>query len=78
MSSNEQGFCHFFRRGRCDIIVDKKCNGNKGNCSFFKTEEQYISDLEYSIKLNRIKGNCAKCKYLSVPCRCRDEGDIKT
>ena len=54
--------------GCCTILYGTKCDGEKYNCSFFKTEREYITERNNAILLNREKGNCKDCKYRSVKC----------
>lgn len=59
----------------CTALVNKKCSGEDTECSFYKTDAQYYDELNYSIFLNRMKGNCEKCKYVVTPCElCGNKG----
>lgn len=53
----------------CKILSGVKCLGNNENCSFRKTEKQFIEDRDRAIALNRLKGNCEKCKYMGAFCK---------
>lgn len=71
--------CHFSRNGYCEVLTDTRCRGINISCSFFKTDYQYIKDIDNAIINNREKGNCNKCKYMMTLCRCsydKSKGDF--
>lgn len=61
--------------GVCTVLMGTFCTGFKSMCKFHKTEQEHISSLERSIKLNREKGNCVNCKYRKVKCQLREENE---
>lgn len=75
--------CHFYNptTKACTILAFKglekvlfqSCTGVDDNCKFYKTTKQYAEELDAAIELNRKKGNCAKCKYSSIPCKTSEE-----
>ncbi len=70
---NEKEICHFASRYYCKILNDTQCCGNDKDCSFYKTETQYIADLQRAIKINRANGKCENCKYVITPCSIEEE-----
>lgn len=52
----------------CMILVGVKCRGTDELCKFRKTEKQFQQERDRSILINRVKGNCNKCKYMGTPC----------
>lgn len=68
--------CVFFSGdGWCSALVETRCTGYlpEFGCSFYKTEEKYIDDINKSVMLNRKKGNCIQCKYRKVQCQLREK-----
>lgn len=63
--------------GRCSILTEALCTilPAEKKCSFRKTEKEYIAEINRSIRINRIKGNCISCKYRTVKCRIRETGE---
>ena len=57
----------------CKILVGKKCDGKNKCCSFLKTEEKFRIERDKAITLNRERGNCLKCRYMSVFCKLSTE-----
>lgn len=61
--------CFFLRADNgCGVLASTKCDGFKGDCKFYKTEKQYITEYNRAIDINRSKGNCKDCKYVFSPC----------
>lgn len=61
--------CYFCRsNGECGALIDTYCVGINTECSFYKTEKQYIEDRNRAIEINRAKGNCVGCKYCNKKC----------
>ncbi len=60
--------------GWCSVLTETRCDGSrsKNECSFRKSEEEYIDGINNSIRINRRKGNCFNCKYRSVQCEIRE------
>lgn len=68
--------CVFARpTGNCSALRDTVCNGKDKNCSFYKTEKQYIADRNRAVRLNRRKGLCDRCPYHTNKCRLLTEKD---
>lgn len=75
--------CHFYNptTQSCTILTFKglgkvlfqSCTGIDDNCKSFKTDKQFNEERDAAIELNRKKGNCAKCKYSSIPCKTSKE-----
>ena len=59
--------------GFCKILVGEKCNGKNHCCSFWKTEEQFWTERDKAITLNRERGNCLKCRYIGNFCKLSTE-----
>lgn len=57
------------RLSTCKILVGEKCDGRNKCCSFYKTEEQFRSERDRAITVNRERGNCLNCKYMGAYCR---------
>lgn len=79
MDIKTEDFCHFCRNGYCEVLTDTVCNGINSRCSFFKTDYQYLKDIDNAIINNRKKGNCEKCRYMATPCKCsydKSKGDF--
>ena len=53
----------------CQILTATNCDGNTRECSFFKTEQQYVNDFNHAVEVNRQKGNCVNCKYQKKACQ---------
>lgn len=65
--------CRFSAGGNCTVL-DKKCDGKKMKCNFFKTEEEYQKANDAAIKRCRELGLCDSCKYRpEKKCRLSDE-----
>lgn len=62
----------------CKILVGEKCDGKNQGCSFRKTEEQFRTERDRAIKINREHGNCFKCKYMNSMCRTSYEEIVKS
>ncbi|MDE5583076.1 MAG: hypothetical protein K2J08_05180 [Ruminococcus sp.] len=60
----------------CKILVGEKCDGKNKCCSFFKTEEQFNSDRDRAIILNRETGNCTNCRYMGRFCKTSAEETV--
>lgn len=58
--------CHFYnaRYKACNLLKGK-CTGT---CSFYKSHREFIAAQNIAIAINRRRGNCAKCKYKTIPC----------
>ena len=67
--------CMFFRGNECCILNVQRCIGYK--CSFRKTIEEFEHNRDAAIRLNRAKGNCVNCKYVTASCRLNDEPDTE-
>ncbi|MDE6425645.1 MAG: hypothetical protein K2K89_05875 [Ruminococcus sp.] len=60
---------------RCIAITADKCNGFDRKCSFYKSEDRHISDMDKAIDICRKKGICKTCKYQNGnPCKKSTEG----
>jgi len=57
----------------CKILVGEKCDGKNKCCSFYKTEEQFQTERDKAIALNRERGNCLQCKYMGAFCKLSTE-----
>ena len=69
--------CRFSVEGNCNIL-DKKCDGKKEKCSFFKTEEEYQKANDKAIRRCRELGLCTNCKYRpEKKCQLSDEPQKK-
>ncbi|MDE6501130.1 MAG: hypothetical protein K2L10_03515 [Ruminococcus sp.] len=60
----------------CTILVGEKCDGKNNRCSFRKTEEQFITERDRAISMNRERGNCLKCRYMGDYCRTSAEETV--
>lgn len=60
----------------CKILVGEKCDGRKKCCSFYKTEEQFRTERDKAIAVNRERGNCLNCKYMGAYCRTSAEETV--
>lgn len=70
MNNNE--LCHFFssqNRNGC-LLLGTICTGkkSKAQCKFKKTSREYCEEYNRAIMINRLKGNCDRCKYTTVKC----------
>lgn len=61
------------RLSTCKVLVGEKCDGKNKCCSFRKTEEQFRTERDRAIALNRERGNCLKCKYMGDFCKLSTE-----
>lgn len=57
----------------CQILTATNCDGSTRECSFFKTEHEYIAAFNHAISVNRAKGNCLNCKYQKKHCQYMEE-----
>ena len=59
----------FFKNhdGSCGAM-STYCNNDYEHCNFYKSEHDYIIQINNAIALNRKKGNCKNCKYVMYPC----------
>ncbi len=76
METKEDEICTFVsdRTGSfCKILVGEKCDGKNRCCSFWKTEEQFRTERDKAIALNRERGNCLQCKYMGAFCKMSTE-----
>ena len=76
METEKDEICTFVsdRTGSfCKILVGEKCNGKNHCCSFFKTEEQFQTERDRAITVNRERGNCLQCKYMGAFCKLSTE-----
>ena len=55
----------------CTALIGTYCTGYKSKrlCSFHKTVDENIEETNKAITINRIKGNCSRCKYRNVKCQ---------
>lgn len=53
----------------CQALHGQFCRHDYRNCSFYKTIDEYINDRNHAILINRQKGNCENCKYMSIKCQ---------
>lgn len=60
--------CTFSQNSWCGALSSTQCDGLNTACSFYKTKKQFTEDRNRAIMLNRRKGNCTDCKYVSAPC----------
>lgn len=60
----------------CKILVGEKCDGKNHCCSFWKTEEQFQAERDKAITLNRMRGNCLKCRYMGDFCKLSTEEKV--
>jgi len=76
METEKDEICTFVsdRTGSfCKILVGEKCDGKNRCCSFYKTEEQFRTERDKAIALNRERGNCLQCRYMGAFCKMSTE-----
>lgn len=61
--------CVFKESGKCALLTETDCV----NCSFGKTEKQYVEDNDKAIKRCREKELCITCKYRMHKCHLSNE-----
>lgn len=68
--------CVFHSSGYCTILSETECTGTRSKllCSFRKTYQEFEADRNAAISLNRLKGNCNKCKYKKQGDKCEYRG----
>jgi len=79
METEKDEICTFVsdRTGSfCKILVGEKCDGKNRCCSFYKTEEQFRTERDKAIALNRERGNCLQCKYMGAFCKMSTEETV--
>lgn len=64
------------RLSTCKVLVGEKCDGKNRCCSFHKTEEQFRTERDKAIIMNRECGNCLKCKYMGALCKLSTEEEM--
>jgi len=67
--------CYFLRgKNHCACLTVGKCT-EPDTCSFYKTKEQYVQELDASILRCREKELCHRCPYTTYnqPCRLSTE-----
>lgn len=68
----ENEICYFLRPGKlheCGAL-NIECTGTRSPelCKFRKTAKEFFESRNRAVMRNRLRGNCARCKYKDVPC----------
>ena len=69
---DENEICYFLCLGKLNKcgILNVECTGTRSAelCKFRKTTKQFFEDRNRAVMRNRVRGNCARCKYKPEPC----------